>query len=468
MERRLGDILPTRRDVLKWSGLALAGTWIDHVVWPMKVQAAGKANPRATARNCILIQLGGGISQVDCWDFKESRFTPKDLDMKKISSDLSISRTLFPQMSDQMHRVALVRSMRAPEIVHFNGQYHTQTGRALNPGIAKEIPAFGSIISYELESKRRESDTFPTYVSTSLASANAGSIGAGFLPPKCTALDLDAATVFDTFGGDSQGMNDLLETRWKQLQAFVDEVSGARRLSFGSKAAEYISFYQDAFRILTDSRWSQAFKATEEEKKKYGSDEFGLGCILARNLIAADAGTRFVYINDGNKWDHHVDIFGHNGQSNHYFTCARLDKGLASLLDDLSAMPGKTAGKTLLDETMVVVTSEFGRNPQMNAVMGRDHYNQAYTILLAGGGVKAGRIIGKTDEAGNVVVETGWKHKQQPYMDNIVASIYSALGVDWLKRVENTPSGRAYEYVETAPLGASEFISNDEIAELFV
>jgi len=155
MQRRLGDIVPTRRDVLKWSGVALAGTWIESVVGPLKLRAAGKANPRGTARNCIVIQMGGGISQVDCWDFKESRFTPKDLEMKKISSDLSISKTLFPQMSGQMHRVALVRSMRAPEIVHFNGQYHTQTGRALNPGIAKEIPAFGSIISYELESKRK-------------------------------------------------------------------------------------------------------------------------------------------------------------------------------------------------------------------------------------------------------------------------------------------------------------------------
>src|SRR5438552_4607834 len=105
MERRLGDILPTRREVLKWSGLALAGTWIDRVVWPMKVRAAGKANPRGSARNCILIQMGGGISQVDCWDFKESRFTPKDLEMKKVSSDLAVSKKLFPQMSDQMQRV---------------------------------------------------------------------------------------------------------------------------------------------------------------------------------------------------------------------------------------------------------------------------------------------------------------------------------------------------------------------------
>ncbi len=467
MERRLKDILRMRRDVLKWGGAALAGSWIDRVVWPLKASAAGKANPRGSARNCILIQMGGAMSQVDCWDFKETRWTQKDLDVKKVSPEVAISRTLFPQLSNEMHRVSIVRSVRTPEMVHFNGQYHVQAGRSLNPGIAKEIPAFGSIIAYELESRRRESDTFPTYISTSLTSATAGSISAGFLPPKFTALDLNATTVMETFGGSNEGMNALLETRWGQLSMFA-ETSQVDRSYMGSKVSDYKAFYQDAFRILTDSRWSASFNATEEEKKRYGDDEYGLGCILARNLIAADGGTRFVYINDGGKWDHHVDLFNRKASLNHYYTCPRLDKGLVSLLNDLGAMPGKTPGKTLLDETLIVVTSEFGRTPQMNAVGGRDHYRETFSALLAGGGVKGGRIIGKTDEIGAFAVETGWKHKEQPAIDNLVATIYSALGIDWLKRIDNTPSGRSYEYVQTAPLGGSEFISNDEIAELFI
>jgi hypothetical protein len=88
--------------------------------------------------------------------------------------------------------------------------------------------------------------------------------------------------------------------------------------------------------------------------------------------------------------------------------------------------------------------------------------------LFIGGGVKAGRIIGKTNDDCSKCIETGWSHKQQPNMDNIVATMYSALGIDWLKRVDNTPSGRAYDYVQTAPIGGSEFISNDSIDELFV
>src|SRR5688572_12098862 len=100
MERRLQDILPTRREVLKWGGLALAGTWVDRLVWPLAVKAAGKANPRGTARHCIMIELGGAISQANCFDFKETRFTPGDLEPQKLTSDITLSKTLFPRLGD--------------------------------------------------------------------------------------------------------------------------------------------------------------------------------------------------------------------------------------------------------------------------------------------------------------------------------------------------------------------------------
>src|SRR5688572_19213561 len=102
MDRKLMNLAPSRRDVLKWGGLALAGTCMDRLVWPLKVRAAGKATPRGTARNCIFIEMGGAISQMDTWDFKQTRWTPKDLDVQKISSDVALSKTLFPQLSEQM------------------------------------------------------------------------------------------------------------------------------------------------------------------------------------------------------------------------------------------------------------------------------------------------------------------------------------------------------------------------------
>ena len=125
--------------------MALASSWVDGLVWPLDVRAQGSATPRGTARNCIFIELGGAISPMDTWDFKETRWTPKDLDVTEVSKGLYLSRTLFPQLVGRMDKVALVRSLQAPELIHFNGQYHTQTGRSLNPAVAREIPAFGSV-----------------------------------------------------------------------------------------------------------------------------------------------------------------------------------------------------------------------------------------------------------------------------------------------------------------------------------
>lgn len=465
-EKKTADIVPTRRDVLKWGGLALTSAWLEGFVGPLEVRASGKATPRGTARNCIFIEMGGAISPMDCWDFKETRFTPKDLDMVQLGDELAMSRTLFPELHKEMESVALVRSMRAPELIHFNGQYHTQTGRALNVAIAREIPAFGSVIAYELESSRRETDTFPTYMSTHLARARAGAIGAGFLPTRFSGLDLSPTTVFDAFAAEGDGSQARLDERYRLLTA-ISDAARKERDSMGSKQSDYETFYESAHRLLSDPRWPAVFQASEEEKARYGTDEFGLGCILARNLLQADAGTRFVYIYDGDHWDHHSGIFDRSKKWNHYTTCPRLDKGLVSLLNDLKSAPGSEPGKSLFDETLIVAASEFGRTPEMNPVEGRDHYRFTYTTLFAGGGVRGGRIIGKTNEDGSKCVDPGWKHEGQPFMDNTVATIYSALGVDWRKSITNTPSGREYLYVDSVALGGSEMMFDDEIAELF-
>ena len=466
MDSRLNDLLPCRRDVLKWGGVALASTWVDGLVWPLEIRAQGTSNPRGTARNCIFIELGGAISPMDCWDFKETRWTPKDLDVTEVAKDLYLSRTLFPQLVTKMNRVALVRSLQAPELIHFNGQYHTQTGRSLNPAVAREIPAFGSVIAFELATQRRPTDSFPTYVSTNLTKARAGSIGAGFLPTWTTGLDLDPSTVFQAFGGNAEGVNLVLEERWRLLSALA-KVNEGQRQALGQRSSDYQTFYDEAHRLLSDERWSQVFRASDEEKQRYGDDEFGLGCILARNLLKADAGTRFVYVYDGDRWDHHAGIFDRKAEWNHYRTCTRLDKGLVSLVDDLAAAPGQAPGKSMLDETLIVAQSEFGRTPGMNPVAGRDHYKGAYTGLYVGGGVIGGRVIGRTDVDGSACVDAGWPHRRQPFMDNTVASIYSALGIDWRKSVQNTPSGREYVYVDTVSLGGGGMMVNDEIAPLF-
>jgi hypothetical protein len=444
----------------------LTAAALGETLRPLKLKAAGTANPRGTARNCIVIEMGGAISQADCWDFKETRYTPKDLEVQKFNSEIWLSKTLFPRAAEYVNKIALVRSMRANEMIHFIGQYHTQTGRALNVAIAREIPAFGSIVAHELASRRRDSDTFPTYVSTYLTGSANRAIGCGFLPTSTTGLDLDPTTAFDAFSAASSVSDETMSRRWNLLREY-QQLTGADRSKMGKGASDYTSFYAEAERMAGDPRWAAVFNTTSEERERYGNDEYGLGLILAKNLLKADAGTHFIYVYDGNRWDQHSYIFDRTKRLNHYANCVRFDKGFASLVTDLSSLPGIAPGQTMFDETLIVCTSEFGRTPTINAVEGRDHYRNCYTTLFAGGGVKGGRTVGKTNHDASECLDTGWNHKEQPFMDNTVATIYSALGIDWMKTIENTPSGRTYEYVQTAPVGGGEFISNDEIAPLF-
>src|SRR5207244_1582537 len=119
----------SRRLLLRWAGMAMAGAAAGANV-PLKVHAQAKTKPLGTARNAIFIQLTGAMSQMDCWDLKETKWTPKDLDPVKVWGDLYLSKTLFGRTmaSKQMQNISFVRSMKAKELVHFNGQYHCQTG----------------------------------------------------------------------------------------------------------------------------------------------------------------------------------------------------------------------------------------------------------------------------------------------------------------------------------------------------
>ena len=460
----------SRREVLRWAGMALAGAAAGVNV-PLKVSAQAKTKPLGTARNAIFIQLTGAMSQMDCWDYKETKWTPKDLDPVKVWGDLYLSKTLFGRMmaSKQMKDISFVRSMKAKELVHFNGQYHCQTGRALNVAVGKEIPAFGSIVAAELNSQRRPSDTFPTYVSVNLRQDRVGPIGSGFLPVSYTGMDLDPAVVFDVFGGANDGAAEKdLQRRWQTLER-MSEVSPRSR-TLGDKANDYRTFYDYAYRILNDPRWPKVFNISDADKQRYGTGIVGQNFLLARNVLKADAGTRFVYISETDNfgWDYHSSIYDKTRPTNLYVSADRFDKAFPALLEDLASTPGHAPAKSLLDETLVVASSEFGRTTYVNNAAGRDHYDQVFASGLVGGGVKGQKILGKTDELAGKCIETGWASNKQPVIDNLVATIYSVLGIDWRKKVENTPSGRPYEYVQLAPIGSSEIINPNPIEELFI
>ena len=208
------------------------------------------------------------------------------------------------------------------------------------------------------------------------------------------------------------------------------------------------------------------FNITADDRKRYGDNSVGASCILARNVLAEDGGTHYIHICHPG-WDHHVQIWDRKASSNHYTLMNEFDPAFSSLLEDLGRTKSKhDPSKTLLDETLVVCMSEFGRTiGALNNMAGRDHYNHCYPALFAGAGVKGGRVLGRTDKDGGKVIENGWHRKEQPRMENILATMYSALGIDWAKEIRNTPSKRAYAYVD--PLGPAGYIPTDDITTIY-
>src|SRR5712692_9159394 len=357
--KTVADLFQSRRDLLKLGGLGLLAASAD-AVWPLKLSASdAKVHPRGTARNVLFFEISGAISHVESFDFKETAGTPKDLDVRKVRPDVYLSQKLFPRLEKHLDHVAIVRSMLSHEEVHFRGQYYTQTGRQLNLAFAREIPAIGSVVAMELEPRRCPNDTFPVYMSFNLDKAFPGALTTGFLPPRFSVVDINPESAVKGMALDQKAV-ELLEERWRLLTE-LRNAERKRLAGFGKEMAGYEDFYDTAHRLLTDERWPNAFQIAEQDRKRYGNTSVGVSCILARNVLAQDAGTHYIHICHPG-WDHHVKIWDHKAGSNHYKLCEEFDPAFSSLLEDLASTRSKTdPSKSVLDETLVVAMSEFGR-----------------------------------------------------------------------------------------------------------
>ena len=281
---------------------------------------------------------------------------------------------------------------------------------------------------------------------------------------EVSVVDINTESIETGMALDEKAV-DLLEERWSLLSQ-IREAESSRSGGYGREITGYNDFYAAAYKLLSDDRWPAAFGIADEERERYGDTLVGVASILARNVLASDAGTRYIHVCHPG-WDHHVKIWDREAESNHYKLCAEFDQAFSALLEDLASTPsGNNPRDTLLDETLVVAMSEFGRTPgALNNMNGRDHYNRCFPALFAGAGVKGGRVLGRSDRAGEKCLETGWQRKEQPRIENIAATMFSALGIDWSKEIRNAPSGRPYVYVD--PLGPNGHIPTDEITTIY-
>lgn len=433
-----------RRSFFKVAGAGVAGYFLSPLAKAASftTQSYG-AHLVGSAKNCIFILLGGAPSGVDTFDLKVGPMTPSDFNPTNYNG-VNFPQGLLPNIATQLNKLAIVRTVRSTALVHQLLQIWAQIARNPSAALGKIAPNIGSVVASEFESERTPNQKLPGFVSLNTGGNVAGP---GYFNAQYAPFDITAAPNGLTTLTNPDGQT-LFTARYAMLQG-VD--SGLRKNSpLGDDVVAMDGFYEQGRGMMYNPEVSAVFQFSAEEQQRYGSSGFGNSCIVARNLVKANLGTRYIQINLGG-WDNHQNIYVRPGGI--YGPAGQLDKGLANLLTDLASIPG-TKGGTALDETLIVAMGEFGRTvgPLTNTGQGRDHYFQ-YFALFAGGGVKGGRIIGSTTDDGGNVKEPGWSQNRSVAVEDVASTIYSALGIDYTKTRYDDPFGRGFEYVPFASEG---------------
>lgn len=397
---------------------------------PAETIARAAAVPVATAKSCILVLMTGAPSHVDTFDLKEGPWTPKNFNPTDFNG-VRFPQGLMPKIAEQLPSIALVRSLRAWAAVHALAQTWVQLGR--NPTIpsARVAPHIGSVVSLELTSQAGDR-ILPAFVSL-----NAGNTPlSGYLPAEHSPF-----YVYPGGGGLANAQYPGGKAAFDRRHAMLLRMESTQRpdADLGAPVEKTGVFHESAIRLMDNAGVQQVFTFTPAERERYGRSEFGDACLAARNLVRSKLGARFIQISVGD-WDHHKNIYGSLDAANPGSIGRSFDSGLGALLADLKA-------DGLLDETLVVALGEFGRTVgPLNSVGGRDHDLQM-SSLLAGAKIRGGRALGATDSLGASVVEPGWSRGKAIRPEDLEATIYSALGIDWTTVRRDDPSGRPFEYV---------------------
>jgi Protein of unknown function (DUF1501) len=453
----------TRREVFRLGALTVSGFRLLPFT-PGNVRAAGRVQPRGSADCVIFLNLQGGPSQMDTFDVKEGKWGPENRDIRTTPQGFRFPYGLMPKLAGSLDDILLVRSMEAWETVHSRGQYYLQTGHAVSPARVKEMPSVGSIVAYEFEKRNSPGHFLPPFVSMNYAATTMyGPLqGEGCLPSNCSPLTLDLNDKNLPFlvKEEDQG---AFHRRYQLLQELD---SGAAKLTSNSsrQALQYDAFRKAVHRMMVEPRIAEVMRLTDEDRAAYGKTPLGDACIIARNMVEANAGARFIFVTQPG-WDHHGNIYGKEGKGGIYKTCSDLDSAFSALMADLKRIK-RSDGSSLLDRTLVVCMGEFGRTPgDLTPLNGREHYANAMVGAFAGAGIVGGRVMGSTDEQAAGIVDYGWSSKRPIYPEDVCATIYSALGIDWTKRITNTPSGRDFVYVD--PAGPQKVINFREVTDFY-
>lgn len=406
----------------------------------LSVSATDAEVKKPTAKAVIQIWLAGGISQLDTFDPKpnagQDYCGPYNKPIPTNVEGIQISQML-PLLARQADKYAILRGMTHNNGGHETAAYLVQTGRKPVEGLI--FPGVSAVVAYFKGYNGGYTGMLPpSIIITSPLGrfSETGFLGSRY---KSFATGSDPAKQpFAVEGIISERITIERQHDRRALLKSLDTFAMEMNLDPAVKAVD--ACQEQAYAVILGDA-GKAFDLAEEKKElreKYGLNKFGQSCLVARRLV--ERGVPFITINSPG-WDTHKDHF-----QEMYKKLPELDKGLAALLQDL-------ADRNLLDSTIVWVTGEFGHTPKILFESpwngGRSHYGKAFSSLVAGGGFRGGKVVGKTDERGETVVE------RPIYPWDLTASIYMLLGIDLNSQLPH-PDGRS---IAVSPL------QNKEIPE---
>ncbi len=424
MKPTLSD--PTRRDFLRAGALALGGLSLTDV---LAARAASSEPTRDTS--VILIYLSGGPSHLETYDLKPDAPEAYRSVFKPIRTNVSGNDIceLFPRQAKVADKFSLIRSLNHDVNIHSDGGIVVLTGKrptVLDPlsQSKSEHPDFGSVASYVRGPHPDAMPSYvgvpsgtymtrPTYVGHQHAAFAVGDPSAPYFRPPFLAL-----------GGDTRRLDDR-----KQLLGDLDKLR--RAIDASGKLATSDTHTQQAFSLLSSRKVAEAFDLSRESDKtrdRYGRHLWGQACLLARRLAAAGTAVVSVTFNTPKNgdaftnWDDHILNANRPGHFAGYMKTRLpyMDEALSALIEDIFT-------RSLDKQILVVVVGEFGRTPRLStnaSGTGRDHWPQAYSALVSGGGLKMGQVIGSTNARGEFP-------SQKPYSPfDLLATVYRHLGID--------------------------------------
>lgn len=420
----------SRRSLLMSTGGSL---FLSPLAGLLARSAEVDVNHAGRPKSVILLWLEGGPSQLETFDpHPGTRIGGDVAAIETTIPGLQISEFL-PQVAQQMHRTALVRSVTSREGDHQRAVYNVKTGFRPDPVMIH--PSIGAIVCHQSQ----QGAEIPRHISI----LPGGSPGrGGFLGPA-----YDAFKIFDPSGRVPDVKRRVSEERFGQR---VDDMLSVVEAEFARDRLHGLSHNRTVHRVVTeaaltmmDSEQLSAFDISRETPafvNRFGDSAFGRGCLAALRLI--EVGVRCVEVTLGG-WDSHVN--NHELQAS---ACRKLDSALATLLESLH-------DRELADSTLVVCGGEFGRTPNINALAGRDHWPHGFSVLLAGAGIRSGAVYGATSPQPDAKADdlVGKNVEQAVGVEDLHATILAALDIPFHK-VLDTPVGRPLAISEGEPIAA--------------